>query len=366
MFRNLSPKEQETFANKELFRYFRKLKKSTKQQNSFNEKDLNNLPTECNGRIDALWLWVNGTDPTWISKYKKVINFKYDPNKFRDYNTLFYSLRSVKMFAPYIKNYFLVTDNQIPNFLERPLNETAYILKDGEYTLEVVSHQEIIQKEVLPVFSSDNLELHLHNVKNLGECFVYFNDDFILNRPTPLNYFFEDKKAKLYITGKTGSVKLAKTRMWDNSTFHTNTLINRKFMYKKEKEHYFQSHVEYVMRKSILKLIESEFNEEYRKQETKRVREFNSLNIPYLSMHYLQNLELGKYEKQSDLNIYWPLTNQHLNNFKYLMVIKHYEPYSLCLNDRLNWKNETEASQEISFALDWLGSFLTEKFPFEK
>ncbi|ELP90258.1 capsular polysaccharide phosphotransferase lcbA, putative [Entamoeba invadens IP1] len=216
----LSPKEQETFANKELYRYFRKLKKSTKQQNPLKEKDLDNLPTECDERIDALWLWVNGTDPTWISKYKKLINSNHDPNKFRDYNTLFYSLRSVKMFAPYIKNYFLVTDNQIPNFLERPLNETAYILKDGEYTLEVVSHQEIIQKEVLPVFSSDNLELHLHNVKNLGECFVYFNDDFILNRPTPLNYFFEDKKAKLYITGKTGSVKLVKTRMWDNSTFH--------------------------------------------------------------------------------------------------------------------------------------------------
>ncbi|ELP89719.1 capsular polysaccharide phosphotransferase lcbA, putative, partial [Entamoeba invadens IP1] len=264
--------EQENFANQELSWYFRKHKKSTKRYTPFNSKDLENLPTECNGKIDALWLWVNGTDPTWITKLKKFTNSTYDPNKFRDYNTLLYSFRSVRKFAPYIKNYFLVTDDQVPNFLKRPLNETVYILKDGEYTLEVVSHREIINKEFLPVFSSDNLELHLHNVKNLGECFVYFNDDVLLTRPIPLNYLYHNKKVNIYITGNTGNAQLAKTRIWDNATFNTNTFINRRFMFNKEKKHYFQTHVEIIMRKSVLKLMETEFNEEYRKREINRVR----------------------------------------------------------------------------------------------
>ncbi|ELP94563.1 hypothetical protein EIN_488980, partial [Entamoeba invadens IP1] len=63
------------------------------------------LPSVCQGRIDAVWLWVNGSDETWRSSHKK-FNQKFEENRFRETGTLKYSMRSVFKYLPYIKNSF--------------------------------------------------------------------------------------------------------------------------------------------------------------------------------------------------------------------------------------------------------------------
>ena len=47
-------------------------------------------------------------------------------NFYRDYNTLLYSMRSVYHYAPYIKNWYLITYDQIPEFIKSPYEEKSF------------------------------------------------------------------------------------------------------------------------------------------------------------------------------------------------------------------------------------------------
>ena len=65
-------------------------------------------------------------------------------SRYRDSGELRYSLRSLEKYAPWVRHVYLVTDNQIPYWLDMSSSR-----------LTVVSHREIFaDKTALPVFSS--------------------------------------------------------------------------------------------------------------------------------------------------------------------------------------------------------------------
>lgn len=91
---------------------------------------------------------------TNIADETKEIDDAISPNRFRDSNELRYSLRSLIKNAPWIHHIFLVTDNQIPSWLN---------LETGHLT--IVSHESIFpNRSHLPVFSSPAIEAHLHRI----------------------------------------------------------------------------------------------------------------------------------------------------------------------------------------------------------
>jgi len=70
--------------------------------------------------IDAVYTWVNGSDPNHIEKRKQA-GFKVDTseeNRYRDFGALKYSLRSLHKYAPWINNIWIITDSQIPDFFD--------------------------------------------------------------------------------------------------------------------------------------------------------------------------------------------------------------------------------------------------------
>jgi hypothetical protein len=98
-----------------------------------------------------------------------------DANRYRDSGELRYSLRSLVQYAPWIRRVYLVTDNQIPSWLNL----------GSEVPITVVSHADIFpNKSHLPVFSSPAIESHLHRIPGLSKKFIYFNDDVFLGAPT--------------------------------------------------------------------------------------------------------------------------------------------------------------------------------------
>lgn len=103
--------------------------------------------------------------------------------RFYDNNELKYSLRSLEMYMPWARQIFLVTNGQIPNWLD--INSPK---------LKIVTHEEIFPKKVqnshLPTFSSPAIETHLHRIHGLSENFIYFNDDVFLQRETYLEDFW--------------------------------------------------------------------------------------------------------------------------------------------------------------------------------
>lgn len=91
-------------------------------------------------------------------------------NRYRDNEELRFSLRSLEAHAPWVRRVYLVTDNQIPAWVD---------LENDR--LRIVTHGDIFPNAShLPTFSSPAIEAHLHRIPGLSRHFLYFNDDVFL------------------------------------------------------------------------------------------------------------------------------------------------------------------------------------------
>ena len=111
-------------------------------------------------------------------------------NRFFDNNELKYSLRSIEKYAPWFRNIYIVTNGQIPIWL----NLTNSRVK-------LVKHEDIFPKKThLPTFNSVAIESHLHRIKGLSKRFVYFNDDLLVTKPIwPDDFYTKSNGFKIYL-----------------------------------------------------------------------------------------------------------------------------------------------------------------------
>ncbi|WP_052226309.1 stealth conserved region 3 domain-containing protein [Microbacterium mangrovi] len=150
--------------------------------------------------IDVVYTWVDGSDPAWRARRAPFlvdgsVDVAHDSAREERYvsrDELYYSIRSVRRYLPWVRNIFVVTDRQTPS---RVLNEFPDV--------QVVDHTEIFPDfDSLPVFNSHAIEASLHRIGGLAEHFIYFNDDFIVARPLrPDSFFFSNGVAKFFPTG---------------------------------------------------------------------------------------------------------------------------------------------------------------------
>lgn len=63
-------------------------------------------------------------------------------------------------------------------------------LDENHPKLRLVDHKDYIPNQFLPIFNSALIELYLHNIPDLAEHFVYFNDDFYIINDLPVERFF--------------------------------------------------------------------------------------------------------------------------------------------------------------------------------
>ncbi|XP_076069622.1 N-acetylglucosamine-1-phosphotransferase subunits alpha/beta-like [Oratosquilla oratoria] len=113
-----------------------------------------------------------------------------DPKRFDDNEELRYSLRSLEKFAPWVRRVFIVTNGQIPYWLN---------LEHPRLTL--VTHEEIFTNlSHLPSFSSPAIEVHLHRIPGLSEHFLYLNDDVMFGAEVwPEDFYSPSAGYKVYL-----------------------------------------------------------------------------------------------------------------------------------------------------------------------
>jgi len=136
--------------------------------------------------VDVVITWVDGDDPSWIKSKDCYANAvvkapasSMSRSRYQSRDEIKYSIRSILMYAPWVRNIYLVTDNQIPEWFH-PNNK-----------VRIIDHTDIfIDKGVLPVFNSHAIEANLHRITGLAENFLYFNDDFLLRKPVSKSSFF--------------------------------------------------------------------------------------------------------------------------------------------------------------------------------
>ncbi len=135
--------------------------------------------------IDLVYLWVNGNDPKWLEKRnsfldenvkKSSITGRYDNN-----DELKYSLRSVEKYIPWVRKIFIITDSQIPDFIN-----------PNHPKIHFINHSDIIPKQYLPTFNSVVIEYFIHNIPDLSEKFLLASDDCFVNANLTPNFFFKE------------------------------------------------------------------------------------------------------------------------------------------------------------------------------
>lgn len=310
------------------------------------------------GDIDLVYLWVNGNDPAWQSKRNAVIG-KTEENsavncegRYADNDELRFSLRSVEMYAPWIHRIFIVTDNQVPSWLNT-----------SHPKIQIVDHKDIMPKECLPCFNSNVIEQFLCDIPGLSEHFLYANDDMYLNQPvTPCTFFAPDglpiiRQSRRPFRKLALSLKenlLHRPISNYNLTIHRTALLveSRLGKYFTGKAHhnidsYMKSHFRHVR-----KLFENEIGATL----SNHVRKPNDIQRSiYHSVALAEHKGHLRYVSQKEsLRI-------HIQNKSHYDKLQKYNPIFFCMND-----SEYAADSDRHFAAKFLAERFPEKSMFEK
>ncbi|MEU6666593.1 stealth family protein [Streptomyces sp. NPDC046727] len=137
--------------------------------------------------VDAVYTWVDGDDPAMAVKRRAhqvlsdnvIAPRETGASRYTSHDELKYALRSLEMYAGFVRHVYLVTDSQIPAWLD-----------PDAPGLTVVDHRDILPADALPVFNSHAIESRLHHIPGLSEHYLYFNDDVFINRAVRAEHFF--------------------------------------------------------------------------------------------------------------------------------------------------------------------------------
>ena len=114
----------------------------------------------------------------------------YGTSRYRSNDELRYALRSVELYAPWVRHIYVVTDGTRPPWL---------VESDR---LSVVAHTDILDEQYLPTFNSHVIESALQRIPGLAEHFLYLNDDVMFLAPVDPGDFFTENGLMLIPLGR--------------------------------------------------------------------------------------------------------------------------------------------------------------------
>ena len=143
--------------------------------------------------------WVDGADPehrkkrlSYLNKKSNVVPAGAAETRFHSLNEVEYCVLSILKFAPFVRNIFIVTDNQDP----KVSTAVHKYFPTRQNDIRIVDHKEIFEgyEQFLPTFNSICISNMLWRIKGLSDHFVYFNDDiFLLRQVKPETWFVNSK-----------------------------------------------------------------------------------------------------------------------------------------------------------------------------
>ena len=234
--------------------------------------------------IDAVYTWVNGSDPEFRRQLKETLVLLGRPpvggavnaSRFADNDELRYSLRSLQQHAPWVRHVYLVTNGQVPSWLD---------LDSPRITL--VTHEEIFPNKLhLPSFSSPAIESHLHRIPGLSEHFLYFNDDVFLGQPVSLEDFISPEGAySTYLWPDRGGA-FNKTDAHSRSLAHVDRLFTARYG---PAERRAAAHVPFLFKRSIMAELQATFPAEYERTSAAHLRTEDFMQTGFSYYYYLRS-----------------------------------------------------------------------------
>lgn len=220
--------------------------------------------------IDVVITWVNGNDPAHIKKRTAALQdvgkisssqliTGHHKTRFIYNGELEWCVKSIRKFAPWVQNIYLVTDHQIPDFLNDQ-NRT-------KYGVTIIDHTEVFRNYewALPTFNTRSIESVLWRIPDLSEKFIYFNDDFVITSPLKKEQFFINGKVvvrgrwrritnygKLRMQFQKTYSKIIKKLFGVTHSMHLLLQIKSAQLAGLNKKYYYVPHVPHPVQKSTL------------------------------------------------------------------------------------------------------------------
>ncbi|MCX8650736.1 Stealth CR1 domain-containing protein [Gilliamella sp. B2776] len=288
----------------------------------------NILENQSSEIIDVVITWVNNNDPSWIKKlnFHKDLNknhlnqFSIDSSRFENHGELYYVIKSIESYIPWVNSIFLVTDNQIPEF---PLSDKV----------KIIDHKQIINHRYLPTFNSHVIEAHLHNIPDLSENFIYFNDDVFIARKLPKTHFLSGNNLSSLFLNRKNLDQMIKKGV--NTPTLSASLNSRNLLLKKynKKINNPLAHTYVPLKKSYFELAWSLFRNEINGFLPNQFRNENDLNLATFLVPWIMYFE-GKSKLSRDICYYFNVRSTTAKtNYTFLSNKFKSLPHSFCAND---------------------------------
>lgn len=302
--------------------------------------------------VDVVFTWVNDKDQQWQNKYQAALAkvdspiglYANDQARFANHDELYYSVHSVLKFLPWVRKVFIITDNQIPHW---------YKNNDTYQKLTFINHHQIINQKYLPTFNSHVIEAHLHQIPDLSENFIYFNDDVFVARPLPREHFFAiNDIASIFVAKK--SLSSMRERGIETPTLfaasNSSNLLQQEYDVSIDMP---LVHTYVPLKKSAFELAWKLFPEHIEAFLINKFRNNNDLNLATFLVPWLMYIH-GNSVFMREICYYFNIrTNNALVQYKKLLSKKYngQQPHSFCANDFHGQKNIPDYQQHLESML---------------
>ncbi|CAN5180629.1 stealth family protein [soil metagenome] len=231
--------------------------------------------------IDVVFSWVDGTSSEFqrarAQRMKTYVVGEGDDSeaRYRQIDELKYALRSVRLFAPWVRRIFVVTDSPRP----------AWLAEHPAVTF-VRSEEFFADPSVLPTHNSHAVESQLHHIDGLSEHFIYSNDDMFFGRPVRPEMFFSPGGITKFIEATT-RIGLGEPHP-SRSGFENAARVNRGLLFERFGR-VTTRHLEHAatpLRRSVMSELEREFPAEFARTAASAFRSSSDISVTNSLYHY--------------------------------------------------------------------------------
>ena len=322
-------------------------------QNMFDD-----LASDITFDIDMVFSWVDGSSTDFqrerAKRMKTYVVGEGDESdaRFRQIDELKYALRSVYLFAPWVRRIFIATDSPAPEWLAEHPKVT--LMRSEDFFPDT---------SVLPTHNSHAVESQLHRIPGLAEHFLYSNDDMFFGRPVGPELFFSPGGVTKFIEAAT------RIGLGDNnparSGFENAARVNRALLldrFGKVTTRHLE-HTAAPMRKSVLRELEAEFPGDFARTAASQFRSATDISVTNSLYHYYA-LMTGRAVAQTQARSLYVETTLRLALWQMNKLRKRRDQDMFCLNDG----SFPEISDEVRVAAvtDFLELYFPIAAPWER
>lgn len=312
-------------------------------------------PFEVREPIDVVYMWVDGSDENWLRIHNHwmakltgvAVEDSVSAARFRDNGELRYSMRSVFQYCDWVRNIILVTDSQVPDWLDTT-----------HPRIRMVDHAELFKGEGnLPTYNSHAIASRIHHIEGLSERYLIMNDDVFIGREIgPEQFFLSNGISKFFLSRSTLPQGNSEGPTHEAARKNVVSLLEREFGVTPSRNFY---HAPLTQVKSLLFELEDKYPLVFRHTWKNQLRDQTDYEINGWLHHYYGYLTRRALPSSI---VYDYISLDDPRFFDRLgRLLRDRNVSTFCVND-----SPDATDQDLNYLAQWLNQYFPQSAPWEK